>query len=91
MLLDVLRAIAAAEVRSQQELAGTLGVSLDMIAQITAHLEQLGYLEPSTLCVEACSHCSSAVACGESRALRLWTVTEKGRRALGAHANLDHG
>lgn len=83
MLQQLLRAMVSGEAKTQQELARALGVTEGLVAQMVAQLVAQGYLGEAALCSDGCEGCSLKAACGTDRALRLWTVTEKGRRAAG--------
>jgi len=83
MLQRILQAIVKGEAVSQQGLARVLGVTEGLVAPMVQQLVAQGYLTEAALCGDGCDGCGLQAACGSDRALRLWTVTEKGRRAAG--------
>ena len=85
MLQQILALMAEAEVARQDELAERLGVTDALVSEMMAQLERQGYLTEAELCGAdaGCQGCALAQGCGAQRVLRLWTLTEKGMRAVG--------
>jgi predicted ArsR family transcriptional regulator len=85
MLQQILRVISQGGVDRQDQLAMRLGVSDELLAEMLAQLAKQGYLTEAELCATgtACESCGLSQACGAPRALRIWSLTEKGRRAAG--------
>ncbi len=83
MLRALLRAMDDGEAATPGELAGKLGVPEALIAQMVAQLVEQNYLAEAVLGTDRCTGCELNAACGEAGGmrLRLWTLTEKGRRA----------
>lgn len=82
MLTRVLEAMKAGEARTQRDLAVALGVSEPLLDQMILQLVARGYLMEDALCGDGCEGCALKKACGTDRALRIWTLTPKGERAL---------
>ena len=66
---------------TSRQLAQYLEISETVVAQMIDELVRMGYLEEAVMCVEKCGGCASQAACGSERHLRLWSLTDKGRRA----------
>ena len=78
----MLTVISEAAVQSKSDLARRLSVSEEAVEQMIAHLVSLGYLRTvDSSCDAACTGCPIAGGCSTQDAGRLWTLTEKGRRA----------
>ena len=89
MLHRILTLILSGRAATQVQLAQLLDVSESLVAQMVDQLVANGYLEEAVLCAAGCQGCSLEAACGssgdpqdKSRDLRLWSLTEKGRRAV---------
>ncbi len=82
MLQRLLALIAEGEVRTQRGLADALGVTEPLVVQMIDQLTSQGYLAMADSCGGGCDGCALAAACGAQHHLRLWNLTEKGRRAL---------
>jgi len=82
MLKQVLAVMAEGVVRTQGELATAVGVSLPLMSEMVVQLAVQGYLEEGTMCADTCDGCALHVTCDEDRSLQMWTLTEKGRRAV---------
>jgi len=82
MLQQLLVLIAEGEVRTQRGLAEALGVSEALVLQMIDQLTSQGYLAMADSCGSGCEGCGLAAACGAQHHLRLWTLAEKGRRAI---------
>lgn len=83
MLQQVLSLVAEGNVVTQKGLADILGVSEPLIQQMLTQLVRQGYLEEDALCSDGCAGCAARAACGTERHLRMWTLTQKGERAIG--------
>ena len=85
MLHRLLRQIAqGAHLQTTAALASTLGATPELVIQMTEQLARQGYLSASTQCTDGCESCSLKALCGtKNSGVRLWSVTEKGRRAIG--------
>ncbi|MEN6480462.1 MAG: FeoC-like transcriptional regulator [Anaerolineales bacterium] len=88
MIEELLSLLATGRPHTLGSLAETLGVSADLLAQMLADLERAGYV--SVVEVQCggqaggyCAGCPSAGLCGLLQGKRLWTLTERGRRAAG--------
>ena len=88
MLRRFLETIQAGKVQSLQEMASTMGISLEMVLQIAKELTDKGYLqEIGADCDEpqkGCSDCPANRGC--HAAVRHWFLTEKGRSAVSSGA-----
>ncbi len=82
MLNELLRLIASGRDRTQRQLAATLGISDLMVEQMIEQLASRGYLAETRQCAGGCGGCPVADACGPTKGLRFWSLTEKGLRAL---------
>lgn len=82
MLQRVLELLNHGTVRTQHELAGALGASESLIILVVEQLAQRGYLVEANQCVDGCGHCPMQQACGGSKDLRAWRLTEKGKAAI---------
>lgn len=82
MLQRVLELMAEGEAASQKDLARALDVGEPLLAQMIEQLASGGYLAEAALCNAGCEGCPLKPACGSDRHLRVWRLTEKGRRAL---------
>ena len=86
MLTELLRLVASAKGSfATAGLAQALETSDAMVGAMMDELVRLGYLEPVQAGCEAggCAHCPQAGGCGSGPAIRLWNLTEKGRRLAG--------
>lgn len=81
MLQQMLGLILSGQAGTHRQLAQQLDVSEAIVGQMIEQLVAKGYLAEATMCVEGCEGCSLRAACGNDRDLRLWSLTEKGRRA----------
>lgn len=82
MLIEFLRLIAMGQVRSLGEAAQRLNISETLAAQMAEQLARQGYLAAPATCGGGCAGCAQAAACGLKPAVRLWTLTNKGRGIL---------
>lgn len=82
MLKTILKTIASGAATSQSQLAKTLDVPEPLLAQMVAQLAAQGYLMEGAVCVEGCEGCALHMRCGSDRTMRVWTLTEKGLRAI---------
>ncbi len=81
MLQQILTLMSDGDASTQGDLARSLGVPISMLSQMLSQLTSEGYLRETEQCGASCTGCALATACGDSHALRLWTLTEKGQRA----------
>jgi Mn-dependent DtxR family transcriptional regulator len=82
VLDSLLKAIGEGGAHSQSELARSLGVSEDLLAQMVEDLVRMGYLEAvGGACTSACSGCPMGDLCAIGGQGTVWTLTEKGQRA----------
>jgi hypothetical protein len=82
-VLDLLlKAIGEGGAHSQSELARSMGVGEDLLAQMVEDLVRMGYLEPvGGECTSGCKDCPMGDLCAVGGQGKVWTLTEKGRRA----------
>jgi DNA-binding MarR family transcriptional regulator len=88
MLERILRELVEGHVQSQTELANRLGVSEEMVEQMLADLQRMGYLtiEARGCDQNACANCPlTPEGCAAEQQLRGWILTERGRRAAQEH------
>ncbi|MBN1259672.1 MAG: MarR family transcriptional regulator [Anaerolineae bacterium] len=65
------------------QLAEALHTTPQMVQQLTEHLARQGYLVEAPQCSDGCADCALRAMCSaEGHKAKLWTVTEKGLRAL---------
>lgn len=82
MLERLLKTIGQGGVHSKSELARSMGVGEDLLAQMVEDLVRMGYLEPvGGECTGGCTDCPMGDLCGVGGHGKAWTLTEKGRRA----------
>ncbi|MCJ7511278.1 MAG: PCI domain-containing protein [Dehalococcoidia bacterium] len=85
MLRRTLTLIAGCQgVCSYDDLARELGVSQALVEQLVADLLRSGCLRMATgeCAVEGCASCPLRTSCSLPGGIRLWQLTEKGRRWL---------
>lgn len=86
MLQRLLCLIADGRPRALAELARALETPEALITPMLEQLTRQGYLTEAEQCTTGCDGCPLHSACGPAsggaRSSRLWTVTEKGRRAV---------
>lgn len=83
----LLKHLAGTRVRTLAELAGAVGTDVGLVEQMLEILARGGYLEEAQFCPSdgrACAGCSEAGLCRVMHEGRIWALTEKGRRAIGA-------
>lgn len=86
-LLALLAHLAQARVRTLAELAGAMDVDVGLVEQMLDILARGGYLQESQFCEpdgRACAGCSQAGLCRVMHGGRVWALTDKGLRAVGA-------
>ena len=91
MLRELLALVASGGLSTVDGLARGLGALPSEVADMLAKLEELGYLEDAAAGLESpcprgsagCAGCAFSGSCAEEGA-RVWTLTEKGRRAASA-------
>jgi hypothetical protein len=82
VLEQLLKAIGEGGAHSQSELARSLGVGEDLLAQMVEDLVRMGHLElVGGACTSGCTDCPMGDLCAVGGHGRIWTLTEKGRRA----------
>lgn len=87
MLVRLLEQVARAKgAVTQAGLARQMGVSEALLAPMIDELARLGYLaEVEPGCgTGQCSRCSLGGSCAAQPQARLWALTERGRRLVGA-------
>jgi DNA-binding transcriptional MocR family regulator len=82
VLQRVLELLGRGTVQTQHELAEALGASESLIILVVEQLAQRGYLAEANQCADGCVHCPMQQACGGSKDLRAWMLTEKGKAAI---------
>lgn len=83
MLWELMRMIAEGQIHNQVELARQLGVSEGLVEQMLEDLARMGYLTPvEGSCISQCAACPLAKFCTVGTPTRLWSLTEKGQRAV---------
>lgn len=88
MLQQLLRLVGAGGLQTVPALAQTLALPEALVRQMLAQLEQQGYLRAVMACAESCAGCAVAAGCQLFSAARVWTLTERGQRALAAEKGL---
>ncbi len=88
MLHRVLELLDRGTVQTQHELAEALGASESLIILVMEQLAQRGYLVEANQCADGCVHCPMQQACGGSKDLRVWSLTDKGKAAIRNPARL---
>lgn len=82
MLEKLLQLLAEGGLYRYEDLMNRLGTSRPMLEAMIEELARLGYLRPvNNQCGHSCTLCPKA-QCLMSDGGRLWTLTEKGSRAL---------
>ena len=70
-------------IQSVDDLAQTLGVSPQLLRTMLDDLTRRGYLQPLvTGCTQPCISCPLSGYCQLKARQNIWSLTEKGRRAL---------
>jgi hypothetical protein len=83
VLVKLLRLIASEGRADSAELAGRLGVAPALMQSMLDTLARQGYLKPVVITpAAACAHCPMRGGCLSGAKARLWTLSEKGKRAL---------
>jgi predicted ArsR family transcriptional regulator len=83
MLQQMLMLIRSGKAGTHSQLADLLNVSEALVSQMIDQLVATGYLAQVVMCSEGCQACSQKAACGSGdRELRLWSLTDKGQRAI---------
>lgn len=83
MLTKLLEMIDQGKQFSQIELAQKMGVNPFFLNSMLQQLVKMGYLEDLSCTVtDGCAGCTAKGACFAGTSPRIWTITEKGRRAL---------
>jgi len=82
MLERILQLMATGQAQSLDDLARELDISIDLVSQMLADLERLGYLASvGAQCGSGCEHCPVSSGCaGSSSPIKRWSLTEKGHR-----------
>jgi hypothetical protein len=80
VLENLLQVLHEGGVHSPADLARRLGVGQELLEQMLADLERLGYLKQmSTDCPSHCADCPLSSHCTVVEGGRVWSLTEKGR------------
>ena len=82
MLHQILNVIAEGDARTREDIAEALGAPEPLVIQMVDHLVKENYLTEAGQCATGCEGCSLSQACGTGRSLKIWTLTEKGLRAV---------
>ena len=82
MLQRILKLMASGEAMTQRDLAKELDVPEPLVSQMVDQLVRRGYLREGNECAVGCDGCRLQAACGTLESLHLWTLTDKGRRAV---------
>ncbi len=84
MLRKLLDLIRSEGISSQTELARQMGISIETLSALIQQLVRMGYLEGSNPACDsgsACAHCDVKSGCAP--AMKMWTLTEKGKSGAG--------
>jgi len=82
-LQNLLRRLSTGQAYTLGELASVLGVDEALLEQMLSDLERAGYVQMTPArCDGLCQACDSRRHCGLVLHGRIWTVTEKGQRAI---------
>ena len=85
MLQALLQEIAQARrLQTPQDLAQALGTTPEMVRTMAEQLVRQGYLQEAVQCATGCAECALGALCNveaQGNSARLWSLTEKGRRA----------
>ena len=83
LLDDLLTHLISDKVHTMSELALEMDVSVDLLDQMLYDLERAGYLRAvERACGEQCTLCPERGICGVACRGRVWSMTEKGYRAV---------
>ncbi len=84
MLMELLKELSrSSHLQSVEELARALGTTPELVRAMRDQLVHQGYLQEDAQCLTGCAECPLSVTCpAEGGGTRLWSLTEKGRRAL---------
>jgi len=83
MLEGVLRALTEGGLFDVDSLAQKLNVSRPMLETMLNDLERMGYLNAmQPACEKHCAGCSSESICTIIGGAHIWSLSEKGRRAI---------
>ncbi len=82
-LHELLERLLSGQPHTIESVARDLHVDVAMVEQMLETLERAGYVQCSGLvCNGACDRCPSSGGCHLLHNSRIWSVTERGRRAL---------
>lgn len=82
-LHQLLHLVAGGETHTVAGLAERLDVDVALVEQMLETLERARYIESvEAACRARCEHCPTSEGCRLVLGSRMWTVTERGRRAL---------
>jgi len=84
LLKEVLSLMKTADYLSKAQMAGQLKISEAFLTELIAQLERMGYIReasPAGSCQGSCLGCPFSKGCAQLP-LKMYTLTEKGRRAL---------
>ncbi|MFP4344218.1 MAG: FeoC-like transcriptional regulator [Anaerolineales bacterium] len=86
MLQALLREIARGQrLQTPQDLAQALNTTPEMVRTMAEQLKRQGYLQEAAQCAAGCAECALGALCNvesPGSGARLWSLTEKGRRAV---------
>lgn len=82
MIEELLRYLASGQTYTLSTLAQAVGVSEELIERMLADLERGGYVVTADMACEGhCEGCPMGSLCAMTHGKRIWSLTEKGRRA----------
>lgn len=88
VLTQLLQLVASGRVQRAQDLATTLGTSIELVDSMVLELVRAGYLERvEVACPRPCGECSERAVCQLGGRVKVWALTEQGRRAAGIPAH----
>ncbi len=83
MLKGLLQGFTDGDIHSVAELARSLDMGGALTLQIIEDLVHRGYLQSMDLCLDApCATCPMIGICGVSGRLRVWALSEKGKKMV---------
>ncbi|OQB27802.1 MAG: FeoC like transcriptional regulator [Chloroflexi bacterium ADurb.Bin180] len=82
LLTQLLGLVGSARVQRSQDLAAALGTSVELVDSMLQELVQAGYLEKiEVACPTTCGDCSERAVCQLGGRVKVWALTERGKRA----------
>ncbi|MCY6369619.1 hypothetical protein [Clostridium ganghwense] len=83
MLMNLLYEISKGGAYSDIKAAEKLGTSEEMVIQMKNQLKNMGYIqEYKPSCDSACSGGCAGCSCSSDSLIKMWSITEKGKRAI---------